>query len=147
MPTGAEQPAPERGHRPQATPDRRVAPAPTSSAVPGDRDPVLSTGNARLVPWRAGGAALVPAVPSSAPDATAVLDPAEPARGVVSQVVGAMPPVPDWPGIPSLDESAFPTLALVLLGLFVVITGRGDRRDPKLVRADLDARGHEVGFS
>lgn len=113
---------------------------------------MLSAGQVRLVPWREGGAAPAPAIPSApalAPSAPATVEatPAQPHRAAAPQVVGAMPPVPDWHGIPSLDEPAFPALVLVLLGLFVLITGRGDRRDPKLVRADLDAREREVGFS
>lgn len=74
---------------------------------------------------------------------------------VVAQVVVPVPDLPEWSARlsplptrpPALDEPGFPALVLAMLALFVVITGRGDRRDPKLVRAELDADSHEVGFS
>lgn len=114
--------------------------APSPSEV-GDRVRALSAGRPRVVQVRRDLAAPVAAIEAvgaqEAPDE----------RSVARQVADVLPPRPDWYRAPALDEPGFPALVLALLGLFVVVTGRGDRRDPKLVRADLDARGREVGFS
>ena len=66
----------------------------------------------------------------------------------VERIVERFPDIPTLPARPSLiDDPAFPLALVALLGLFLAITGRGDRRDPKLTKAELDARGREIGFS
>lgn len=111
------------------TQDRRVAPT--------ARRAVVATSPAPSSAFPVPAAVPVPVPVVSAPARPALLE----------HVVDATPAVPGWVGGPALDEPAFPALVLVLLALFVVVTGRGDRRDPKLVRADLHGRDRAVGFS
>lgn len=66
----------------------------------------------------------------------------------VERVIDRFPDIPPLPvGPPLVEDPAFPLVIVGALALFVAITSRGDRRDPKLIRAELDARDREIGFS
>lgn len=96
----------------------------------------------------AGPQAVPPAVPPAIVATSAPLGPRLPATPTfVERIVERFPDIPPLPARPLVEEPAFPLVVVGAVALFVAITGRGDRRDPKLTRAVLDARDRGIGFS
>jgi hypothetical protein len=71
-----------------------------------------------------------------------------PAPSIVADAFAQLPSLPSRKRlVQSVHSPEFPILLGALLAAFLVLFGRGDRRDPKLARSAVDGRAEDIGFS